>query len=172
MSHPDLVYPPAVYRGAEGLVNATLHGAGEPPDLAYKSGGTVHYLATRATTNGQFGLYRWTMTAEPSGPAPHFHRSISESFYVLSGTIRLYDGREWIEGQPGDFLFVPEGGVHAFRNDSGSPASMLILFAPGADREDYFETLDRVGRGLVMDDEERAAFFLRHDTFWLPQPDG
>ena len=46
---------------------------------------------------------------------------------------------------------------------------MLILFAPGADREDYFETLDRVGRGLVMDDEERAAFFLRHDTFWLPQ---
>lgn len=171
MSHPDLVYPPAAYRGAEGLVNATLQRADGPPDIAYKSGGTVHYLATRASTNGQFGLYRWTMTAEPGGPAPHFHRSISESFYVLSGTIRLYDGREWIQGQPGDFLFVPEGGVHAFRNDSGSPASMLILFAPGADREDYFETLDRVGRGLVMDDEERAAFFLRHDTFWLPQDD-
>ena len=33
----------------------------------------------------------------------------------------------------------------------------------------YFETLDRVGRGTVMDDEERADFFLRHDTFWLPQ---
>jgi quercetin dioxygenase-like cupin family protein len=169
MSHPDLVYPPAAHRGADGLTNATLHRADAPPDLTYRSGGTVHYLATRTTTNGQFGLYRWTMAAEPSGPEPHFHRSISESFYVLSGTIRLYDGAHWIEGQPGDFLFVPEGGIHAFRNESGSPASMLILFAPGADREDYFETLDRVGRGLVMDDEERAAFFLRHDTFWLPQ---
>lgn len=169
MSHPDLVYPPPAYGGDDGLENATLHRADAPPDLTYRSGGTVHYLATRTSTNGQFGLYRWTMAAEPSGPEPHFHRSISESFYVLSGTIRLYDGREWVDGQPGDFLFVPEGGVHAFRNESGSPASMLILFAPGADREDYFETLDRVGRGLVMDDEERAAFFLRHDTFWLPQ---
>jgi mannose-6-phosphate isomerase-like protein (cupin superfamily) len=169
MSHPDLVYPPPAYGGHDGLENSTLHRADAPPDLTYRSGGTVHYLATRTSTNGQFGLYRWTMAAEPSGPEPHFHRSISESFYVLSGTIRMYDGREWVDGQPGDFLFVPEGGVHAFRNESGSPASMLILFAPGADREDYFETLDRVGRGLVMDDEQRAAFFVRHDTFWLPQ---
>ena len=172
MSHPDLVYPPPAYSGDAGLENATLHRADAPPDLTYRSGGTVHYLATRTSTNGQFGLYRWKMAAEPSCPEPHFHRSISEAFYVLSGTIRLYDGREWIDGKPGDFLFVPEGGIHAFRNESGSQASMLILFAPGADREDYFETLDRVGRGLVMDDDERAAFFLRHDTLWLPQPDG
>jgi hypothetical protein len=32
--------------------------------------------------------------------------------------------------------------------------------------------LKRVGDGLVMDDEERAAFFLRHDTFWLPADEG
>ena len=172
MSHPDLVYPPAAYHGHDGTADATITRADEPPDLTYRSGGTVHYLATRASTNGQFGLYRWSMAAEPSGPEPHFHRSISESFYVLSGTIRLYDGGEWVDGHPGDFLFVPEGGIHAFRNESGVPASMLILFAPGADREDYFETLDRVGRGLAMDDEERTAFYLRHDTFWLPAADG
>jgi quercetin dioxygenase-like cupin family protein len=172
MSHPDLVYPPPVYAGEDGLTNASFQPAHAAPDLTYRSGGTVHYLATRASTNGQFGLYRWSMAAEPSGPEPHFHRSISEAFYVLSGAIRLYDGREWIDGQPGDFLFVPEGGIHAFRNESGAPSSMLILFAPGADREDYFETLDRVGRGLVLSDEERTAFYLRHDTFWVPQEDG
>jgi quercetin dioxygenase-like cupin family protein len=168
MSHPELIYPPPVYTGDEGLTAATVHRADAPPDITYPSGGTAHYLATRTTTNGQFGLYRWSMAAEPGGPGPHFHRSISESFYVLSGTVRLFGGGEWIDGQPGDFVFVPEGGVHAFRNESGAPASMLILFAPGADREDYFETLKRVGDGLVMSDEERAAFFLRHDTFWLP----
>jgi mannose-6-phosphate isomerase-like protein (cupin superfamily) len=166
VSHPELVYPPPAYAGDGGLVNATLQRATADPDLTYRSGGTVHYLATRTSTNGLFGLYRWTMTAEPSGPEPHFHRSISESFYVLSGTVRLYDGRGWVDGQPGDFLFVPEGGIHGFRNESGAAAAMLILFAPGADREDYFETLARVGRGLTMDDAERAAFFLRHDTFW------
>ena len=61
---------------------------------------------------------------------------------------------------------MPEGGIHAFRNESGEPASMLILFAPGAPREDYFETLARVAEGLVLSDEEKTAFYLRHDTFW------
>lgn len=167
MSDANLFYPEPRHRGDGGLVNATLRRSDDEPDLRYRSGGTVHYLATRASTNGQFGLYRWTMSAAKSGPEPHFHRTISESFYVLSGTIRLYDGRAWIDGRPGDFLFVPEGGIHGFRNESGEPASMLILFAPGADREDYFETLARVGRGALMTDEERVAFFLRHDTYWV-----
>jgi quercetin dioxygenase-like cupin family protein len=161
-------YPQPRYDGDPGLTNATFRPAGHEPDLRYPSGGTVHYLATGDSTGGQFGLYRWEMAAAQSGPEPHFHRTISESFYVLSGTIRLYDGIAWIDGRPGDFLFVPEGGIHAFRNESGEPTSMLILFAPGAPREDYFETLARVAEGLVMTDDEKTEFYLRHDTFWRP----
>ena len=159
-------YPEPRYDGEPGLVNARLRPADHPPELTYPSGGTAHYLATGESTGGQFGLYRWEMAAAPSGPQPHFHRTISESFYVLSGTIRLYDGTAWIDGRPGDFLFVPEGGLHAFRNESGEPASMLILFAPGAPREDYFETTARMAGGLVLSDEEKAAFYVRHDTYW------
>ncbi len=166
MSHPDLYYPEPRYLGDDGLRNATLRRSDHAPEITYASGGTAHYLATHASTGGQFGLYRWEMAAETSGPGPHFHRSISESFYVLSGSVRLYDGAEWIDGSPGDFLFVPEGGIHAFRNESREPASMLILFAPGATREDYFETLARVGAGLEMSEDEKAAFYLRHDTHW------
>jgi hypothetical protein len=44
---------------------------------------------------------------------------------------------------------------------------MLILFAPGAAREGYFETLAEVGRGLEMSDEEKVAFYLRHDNHWV-----
>ena len=52
---------------------------------------------------------------------------------MLSGTVRLYDGREWIDGHAGDFLYVPPGGIHGFRNEAPEPVSMLaILFAPGA----------------------------------------
>ena len=38
------------------------------------------------------------------GPSPHFHRSITESFFVLSGTVRLHDGRRWIDAGPGRLL--------------------------------------------------------------------
>jgi quercetin dioxygenase-like cupin family protein len=159
-------YPEPRYLGEPGLVNARLRPAGHEPEVRYPSGGSAHYLATGASTNGQFGLFRWEMSAVPSGPEPHFHRTISESFYVLSGTVRLYDGKRWIDGTPGDFLFVPEGGIHAFRNESGAPASMLILFAPGAPREEYFETTARLAGGLVLSDEEKAAFYVRSDTYW------
>ena len=159
-------YPEPRYRGDTGLINATLQPANRSPEVTYPSGGTAHYLATGDSTGGQFGLYRWEMAAAQGGPQPHFHRSISESFYILSGTIRLFDRACWIDSRPGDFLFVPEGGIHAFRNESGAPASMLILFAPGAPREDYFETTARLAAGLQLSNDEKTAFYLRHDTFW------
>jgi mannose-6-phosphate isomerase-like protein (cupin superfamily) len=162
-----LSYPEPRYRGDTGEASARLRPADQRPEVTYANGGTAHFLATTESTGGQFGLYRWEMSAEPSGPGPHFHRTISESFYVLSGTVRLYDGNGWIDGTPGDFLFVPEGGIHGFRNESGEPASMLLLFAPGAPREDYFETLARASKGEVMSEEERLAFYLRHDNYWV-----
>jgi mannose-6-phosphate isomerase-like protein (cupin superfamily) len=160
-------YPAPQHEGEGGLINARLRRAGTEPEVRYKNGGTAEYLATGESTTGQFGLYRWNMSAARSGPDPHFHRTISESFFVISGSVKLFDGNAWIDARPGDFLFVPEGGIHGFRNESGEDASMLILFAPGAPREDYFETLARVSFGESMSDEERTAFMLRHDTFWV-----
>ena len=164
MSYPEPRYPEPRYLGDRGEVSATHRRADHEPELTYPSGNTAHYLATGATTNGQFGLYRWEMGPEPSGPQPHFHRSISESFYVLTGTVRIYDGTRWIDTKPGDFVHVPEGGVHGFRNESGEPASMLLHFAPGAPREGYFEGIIDLA---TMTEDERAEFYLRHDTFWV-----
>jgi mannose-6-phosphate isomerase-like protein (cupin superfamily) len=157
-------YPPPRFTGDRGEVSATYRPAGAEPELTYRAGNTVHYLATGASTHGQFGLYRSEMGPQPSGPDPHFHRSISESFYVLTGVVRIYDGRRWIDCGPGDFVHVPEGGVHGFRNESGQPAAMLLHFAPGAPREDYFEGLPEMAGAS---EEARAEFFLRHDTFWV-----
>jgi mannose-6-phosphate isomerase-like protein (cupin superfamily) len=158
-------YPPARYDGERGEISATYRPTDHEPELTYPSGTTVHYLASGASTGGLFGLYRWEMGPKPSGPDPHFHRSIAESFYILSGTVRIYNGERWIDTVPGDFVHVPAGGVHAFRNESGEPASMLLHFAPGAPREGYFEGLLEGLGG--MSEEERAEFFLRHDNHWL-----
>ena len=80
---------------------------------------------------------RWGRTRR--GPSTHFHRTISESFFILSGEVDLFDGEQWITGRREDFLYVPVGGLHTFRNSSDAPASMLLLFSPGAPREEYFE---------------------------------
>jgi mannose-6-phosphate isomerase-like protein (cupin superfamily) len=161
-------YPDPRYFADSGEASATFRPVGHAPEIANPRGTTTHYLATGESTGGTFGLYRWEMGPAPSGPDPHFHKTISESFYILSGTVRLNDGIKWIDAEPGDFLFVPEGGIHAFRNESGEPATMLILFAPGAPREDYFETLADAARREALRDEQVAAdFYRRHDTYWV-----
>jgi mannose-6-phosphate isomerase-like protein (cupin superfamily) len=160
-------YPDPRYLGDTGEVTARIRRADHPAELRTATG-SCSYLATSASTGGQYGLYRWEMGPEPSGPGPHFHRTMSESFFVLTGTVRIYDGEQWVDTRPGDFTFVPEGGIHGFRNESGADASMLILFAPGAPREAYFEGLREIAlMPQKPSDEELADFFARHDNVWV-----
>ena len=98
----------------------------------------------------------------------NFHRTMSESFYVLTGTVRIFDGTSWVDTYPGDYTFVPDGGLHGFRNESGQPASMLLLFAPGAPREAYFEGLVEIAEMAEEPSaEELADFYARHDNIWV-----
>ncbi|MER7014694.1 cupin domain-containing protein [Saccharopolyspora sp. NPDC000359] len=163
-------YPDPRYFGEHGEISATFRPATAAPDFVAKpvtsdgQGTTYHYLSTTASTGGEYGLYRVDMGPEAAGPSTHFHKAMSEAFFVLSGTMRLFDGERWIDATSGDYLYVPVGGLHAFRNESGEPASMLMLFAPGAPREEYFEGITELGD---LTDEERAEFFVRHDSFFV-----
>ena len=158
-------YPDAVYSGEGGEHSAWIRPTDAAAELTHAAGGSCEYLATGDATDGLYGLYRWSFGEAETGPDAHFHRSITESFYVLEGTVRLFDGDRWVSAGPGDFLHVPRGGIHGFRG--GDHARMLLLFTPGAPREDYFETLAALGRGGHLTDDERAAFMLQHDTHWV-----
>ena len=156
-------YPPDRYRGTAGEVSARVRPNDTDPDIRFGSG-TCEYLATGDTTGTTFGLYRWTFGPDQSGPGPHFHRAITESFYVLEGTVTIYDGTAWVKCHAGDFAHVPAGGIHGFRNEDGA-AKMLLHFAPGAPREAYFEGL---AQGIGDLDEDGYATFMReHDNHWL-----
>lgn len=157
-------YPDPRYLGDAGEATAWVRPADAPPEVAYASGTRIHYLATGASTGGLFGLYRYEMPGGAGGPGPHFHRTITESFHILSGTVEIHDGRGWGAVGAGGFAHVPIGGIHGFRNGGPEPASMLLHFAPGAPREGYFEGLPDLPD---MTDEERTAFFLAHDNHWL-----
>jgi mannose-6-phosphate isomerase-like protein (cupin superfamily) len=162
-------YPPPTYHGDGGEVSAALRPASTPPQISNQPGNDVHYLATGQSTGGQLGLYRWDFGPNRSGPDPHFHRAITESFYILAGSVQVFDGSRWVDTAPGDFLYVPQGGLHGFKNVSGEPASMLILFTPGAPREEYFEVLADIGQGRrpPLTDHERDLFMDKHDTYWV-----
>ncbi|MEV5611134.1 cupin domain-containing protein [Streptomyces sp. NPDC052225] len=157
-----LDYPEPRYHGDRGEVNAVFRPAETPPDLS-SPGGTTHYLATHESTGGEFGLYKVELGARSPGAKTHFHRAMSESFYVLSGELELFDGRKWVTGREGDFLYVPVGGLHAFKNATDEPLSMLMLFSPGAPREEYFEQVAEVSR---RGGEELKNFRVRHDSYF------
>ena len=97
-------YPDPRYRGDGGELSAGYRSVDVGSQLTVRLRTEVHYLATGADTNGEFGLYRWDMAGPPAGPSPHFHRTFSESFFILSGAVRLFDGRRWIDAVAGDFM--------------------------------------------------------------------
>jgi quercetin dioxygenase-like cupin family protein len=154
------------YAKATGEVSARFRDAESVEQLTRSTGGVTRFVAPGSVTNGQFGLFEWNMPPSSGGADPHFHKTFSESFYITSGTVRLFDGATWVSAVKGDFLYVPEGGLHGFSNDADEPASMLILFAPGAPREKYFRELAAVrAEGRQFSQDEWAEFLARHDQY-------
>jgi mannose-6-phosphate isomerase-like protein (cupin superfamily) len=154
------------YPGDTGEVSGRLMRARDVEQLSRASGSSTRFVAPGSFTGGHFGLYEWDMPANAGGASPHFHKTFSESFYITAGTVQLYDGKDWADAAKGDFLYVPAGGIHAFRNASDQPAAMLILFAPGAPREDYFrETAQIAAAGRELSYDEWTELFARHDQY-------
>ncbi|XVV02867.1 cupin domain-containing protein [Actinosynnema sp. CA-248983] len=151
------------YTGSTGEISALWRPVADVETID-RPRSQARLVAPGSTTQGQFGLFEWNMKPRSGGPGAHFHKTFSESFYVISGTVRLFNGEKWVEARAGDFLYVPEGGVHAFRNDGDEAASMLILFAPGAPREEYFRELAEIGdSGRQLSAEEWTELYARHD---------
>ena len=125
------------------------------------------FVAPGSVTDGQYGLFRYDVKPQ-GGPHAHMHRTFSEAFYILDGTMRLFDGADWVDAIPGDFLYVPEGGIHAFRNEGDEVATMLILFAPGIPRERFFTEIAEIhASGRTLTDEEWTDFYARHDQYMV-----
>ena len=134
-----------------------------------RAAGRTRFVATGAQTRGDFGLFEVTMRPGGSGPGPHLHRTFSESFHVLDGSLAVLSGDEWTTAHAGDLVYVPRSAVHGFRAagpDVG--ARFLILFTPGIPREEYFEgLLELHAGGRTPTTEEIDAFALRHDQLNL-----
>ncbi|WP_223267394.1 cupin domain-containing protein [Streptosporangium nondiastaticum] len=112
-------------------MNATFRTADTPPELTSPRGDAYRYLATHESTGGEYGLYQVDLAARAAGAKTHFHKAMSEAFYILSGELELFNGDKRVTGRTGDFPYVPPGGLHAFKNVTDEPMPMLMLFTRG-----------------------------------------
>lgn len=71
------------------------------------------------------------LVAPGAGPPPNRHPADDEAFYILDGTFEFGIGAENRIATTGDFVKIPRGEVHTFRNISQAPARVLIINAPG-----------------------------------------
>ena len=155
------------FERTDGESSAVYLPLAKVPDIGGPTA-AMTFVAPGSLTRRQFGIFRRDMKPHAGGPDAHVHRTFSESFYVLEGTVRFYDGRDWVEAGAGDFLYVPKGGIHAFSADSDEPASMLILFAPGKARERYFQEVEEIRTsGRELTDEQWTELYARHDQYMV-----
>lgn len=101
-------------------------------------GDIYRFLATGRETAGTYVLFE-AIVPPGGGPPPHVHSREEEGFYVLSGEITFHVHDERIVATAGRFVNIPVGTPHAFKNESGQPASMLITLAPAGLEEMFFE---------------------------------
>jgi quercetin dioxygenase-like cupin family protein len=110
-------------------------------------GDAVTYLETSKESGGVRSLGE--LEVAPGGKVtPHYHRSYTERFKVLSGRLTvMIDGEDRILG-PGEEATVPIGTLHAWSNTSGETAVAEVELRPG---QPGFELSLQVAYGLARD---------------------
>ena len=113
--------------------------AGTGP-MYWGPGDKVTFLVTGAQSGGACFICEGT-AAPGGGPPPHVHHQQEESFYLLQGKLTIHAAGRTYQASPGDFIHIPRGTVHSFRNDRTVDARMLVTVSPAgpAGLEEFFE---------------------------------
>jgi mannose-6-phosphate isomerase-like protein (cupin superfamily) len=80
----------------------------------------------------------WTVAPSADGQAgfgPHRHGALEETFLIRSGELEFLIGEDATTVLPGDFIRVPAGVRHGYRNVTNEPVDLLVTFVPGGFEE-------------------------------------
>jgi mannose-6-phosphate isomerase-like protein (cupin superfamily) len=135
-------------------------------------------LATGKETNNAFFQFE-AIVPEGSGPPPHVHSREDESFYIVSGRLEILLGDKIYQAKRGDFVYIPRGTIHRFKNVGRETAVQLVTFVPAGMerffREVFPEVKDRnaapppVTEDLIKRMNEAAP---KYGLEFVPPPDG
>lgn len=86
-----------------------------------------------------------TVDVPPEGAVPpHTHAQEEESYFMLEGAIVMQLGSEELTIEPGDFVHVPAGTIHGYKNQSNQHARFLVWSIGGAIDEFFTEMAEKV----------------------------
>ncbi len=94
-----------------------------------------------------------------NGGIPHVHPIQTERIEVTSGTLRFKVRGRQQDLQAGESVSIPPGVSHAWWNERGEDAQILVELRPALDTESAFET----GFGLCRDGKTNDKGF---PSFW------
>ncbi|ATL66588.1 cupin domain-containing protein [Nocardia terpenica] len=107
--------------------------AGAGPSICV-AGDTYTVKASTEMTGGALAFLEASVPPS-AGPAPHIHTLEDEAYYLLHGKLEILDTDRTFVAKPGDFVFIPKGTTHRFKNRGTQTAKMIFLFTPaGFDR--------------------------------------
>ena len=135
-------------------------------------GGMFTYLVTGAESDGCYFTLIVDVGPE-AGPPPHIHHLEEEQFYVLEGQLTYSVGDQTFEVRTGDFIHIPRGTVHSFKNGS-KPSRLLATFAPAGIEGFFREVGDRVDDRLKSPPPVTEAViwrFLAAEAHWKDHHD-
>jgi len=133
----SIIVPGAEPNGPRSGQKALYVPAGEGV-IRWFSGDVYSVKATAADTNGSFGAIDASVPPG-GGPVPHTHPGHDEIFYLLSGELEFLDEDDTFVAGPGDFVFVPRGNRHRFKNTGLHPARMLFFYTPAGVEQVFIE---------------------------------
>ncbi len=147
--------PPA--EGARPASDGVLRRAGEGEAIAPGPGAAGLILAGADDGLGSVSVVEFELGPGAPGPPAHRHERLTDSFYVLEGTLGVVLGEEEHRAGPGSYAFVPPGNRHTVSNPSEEPVRFLNITAPGG--------LERYLRELAAaDPADFAAIAARSDV--------
>jgi quercetin dioxygenase-like cupin family protein len=131
------------------------------------------YLVTGEQSGGSY----FTLIANVApngGPPPHVHHLEEEQFYVLDGELTFSIGDQTFQVGTGDFVHIPRGTVHSFKNGS-LPSRLLITFSP-AGIEGFFRDVgelvkDRFASPPQVTEETIARLLAAESAGWKDHHD-
>ncbi len=104
-------------------------------------GERMTFLMTGKETGGAFFLSE--ISVPPGGgPPPHIHSREDESFQILEGSLTVQVGGDTITASAGDFVYLPRGIAHSFRNNGDGYAKALVLTTPAGLEGFFAEVFD------------------------------
>ncbi|HEX3435944.1 MAG TPA: cupin domain-containing protein [Pseudacidobacterium sp.] len=85
---------------------------------------------TAEQTNGQYSVME-IQSFPGNGPPAHIQRREEECLYIVEGAFSVIVGDRIVDAADGDFIRIPKGVPHTYKNVGAIPGKLLIIFAPG-----------------------------------------